>query len=343
MILLVVLLLGVFLEGCTPTAVKKVAPQRGKEDVVLVKRGELPFGREEKLFLKEEAGRLGIDVPEREEIGRFIKEYLRNRGWLELALRRASLYAPYIKRVLREEGLPEELALLPLVESGFNPFAVSRSGAAGLWQIIPSTAKRFGLRVDGTVDERFDLEKSTRAAARYLRELYRRFGNWELALAAYNCGEGCVERSTKGRDFWDAKWTLPEETRKYVPMFFAALLIARFPEKYGVSVRTENFSVDREVTEKTYRLTEFVRLAGLKESTFRDMNPHIKGDYIPAGVYVYLPKESVSKIRAVRKKEANLSAPKLIVRSDKGVELRVLRAKTKAVELDNGALLYIKE
>ncbi|MGB9873442.1 MAG: lytic transglycosylase domain-containing protein, partial [Hydrogenobacter sp.] len=114
--------------------------------------------------------------------------------------------------------------------------AVSRSGAAGLWQFISSTARRYGLRVDDQVDERFDVIKSTEAAVRYLKDLYNMFGSWELALAAYNCGENCVKSRTAGVDFWITKDMLPLETRNYVPAFFAVLLLVRDPVKYGISV-----------------------------------------------------------------------------------------------------------
>jgi len=161
--------------------------------------------------------------------------FLQNKPYFERTLERAKEYLPIIKPIIEESGLPIELAYLPIIESAFNPYAVSRSGAAGLWQFIPSTARRYGLRVDESVDERFDVVKSTYAAVRYLKDLYDMFGSWELALAAYNCGENCVKSRTAGVDFWITKDRLPEETRNYVPAFFAVLLILRDPVKYGLS------------------------------------------------------------------------------------------------------------
>ncbi len=341
---------GLFLFGCTPT-VKEVAIYRGKKDVIIVKRGKFLFSEEERSFIKKEATRLGIEIPNRKEIENHLRNLLKNRKSLEIALKRANLYIPYIKPVLKEYGLPEELALLPLVESGFNPFAVSRSGAGGIWQLMPFTARRYGLKVGSYLDERFDLVKSTRAAAGYLKDLYRMFGNWELVLAAYNCGEGCVSRRTKGIDFWRSKWALPEQTRKYVPMFFAALLIARSPEKYGLSVRLDSLSIERKLVQRGERVNDFVRRAGIGESTFRDLNPHIRGDRIPGGTYVYVPKGAYRTIttrfakaeiprvkkRAVKLKEApekqEVKTLK-VVRSAPKLRKNVKKKKVKVAKLE---------
>lgn len=294
---------------------KETALYRYKGEVEVVKKGNFYLSEEEKVFIREEAKKFGISVPENRDVENALNLYLKDRRNVELALRRARLYAPYIRPVLEEYGLPEEFTLLPLIESGFNPFAISPSGAGGLWQIMPATGRRFGLRVDEKVDERFDLVKSTHAAARYLKELYETFGNWELVLAAYNCGEGCVLRRTGGGDFWKTKWALPEQTRKYVPMFFAALLVAKSPQKYGLAIEGNSLPLSVKVAESNLSVEELLRREGVKESTFRDLNPHIKGSHIPAGVYVYLP-----------------SAPE-----PEGSE------RIRVVRLENGALLYIKE
>lgn len=291
----------VLLAGCTP-AVKEVTLERDR--VLIIKKGGVKFSEKERRFIKEEAEKFGIDVPESEEIKKYIAYYLRDKKGLEIALRRAKLYLPHIKKILRKHRLPEDLALLPLVESAFNPFAVSPSGAGGIWQLMPDTARRYGLRVDGEIDERFDLEKSTEAAARYLKDLYRIFGSWELVLAAYNCGEGCVSRKTGGGNFWKTKKNLPRQTRRYVPKFFAALLIARDPRKYGISVDVGELSIERKVSDRGYSVRELLHTAGIRESRFRDLNPHIKGEYVPPGAYVYLPKENTqdTHIKVIRLK-----------------------------------------
>ncbi len=277
--------------SCTPTVRQAIIPGANHQ-LSVVQRGNLYFSEEEEKFIQKEAQTFGIPIPDREEIRRFINYYLSNKQSFEAALQRARYYMPIIRPILQKYGLPEELAFLPVIESGFNNFAVSRSGAAGLWQLMPSTARRYGLRVDQYVDERFDIVKATEAAARYLKDLYSMFGNWELALASYNCGENCVVRRTGGVDFWISQRFLPEETRNYVPAFFAVLLLASNPEKYGLSVNVEGISVARKLLEKDTPVEEFVEKSGLKESLFKDLNPHIKGGIIPAGTFVYLPKES---------------------------------------------------
>ena len=133
-------------------------------------------------------------------------------------------FASTVNAVLRTYGLPEGLVAVAAVESGFNPYALSPKGARGLWQLMPETARRFGLVVDATHDERLDPLKSTRAAAQYLRQLYAQFGDWRLALAAYDAGENRVQRTVKRnhtRDFWSLSEPLPEETRRYVPAVLA--------------------------------------------------------------------------------------------------------------------------
>ncbi len=301
-------LLGVVLLSCTPT-VKEVTLKKDTSRVTVLKKAELKLSKEEARFVDREANRLGIEVPDKKLVEIYVAKLLRNRKSIETALKRASLYIPYITPILRKYGLPEELAILPLIESRFNPFAVSRSGAAGIWQLMPGTARNYGLRVDSELDERFDLIKSTHAAARYLRDLYTLFGDWSLAIAAYNCGEGCIIRRTGGKDFWENRHILPEETRNYVPLFFASLLIARSPGKYGLRVEEVPLKLTKKVVKREKSVRELIRKFRLKESTFRDMNPHIKSDIIPAGTYVYLPKAK----------------------------------KEKVIVLENGAVLYIKD
>ncbi len=152
-------------------------------------------------------------------------------------LARSTQYLPMIKKIFREYGLPDDLAYLAMIESGFNPNARSHAGACGLWQFIKGTGRRYGLVINNQVDERFDPEKSTRAAARYLLDLYKQFGSWYLAAASYNCGEGRVQKElSKGNhNFWElsANKCLPTETKNYVPQMIAAIIIAKNPEKYG--------------------------------------------------------------------------------------------------------------
>ena len=161
------------------------------------------------------------------------------RAITESRLVRSGRYLPMIMDIFKEKGLPEELVFTAMVESGFNPVAVSHAGAKGLWQFMAPTARLYGLRVDRWMDERLDPEKSTVAAANYLRDLYTVFGSWDLAQAAYNAGEVRVQQAIQGsgtRDFWVLHRRSPyllQETKNFVPAIHAATLIGRQPEQYG--------------------------------------------------------------------------------------------------------------
>lgn len=162
----------------------------------------------------------------------------KQRPYFERWLSRSTKYLPFFKEELRKAGLPEDLAYLAMIESGYNPSAYSKSHAVGLWQFIKSTGKNYGLRIDSWVDERRDPEKSTRAAIAYLSFLYEEFDSWYLAVAAYNAGEGKIGRGIKKyktRDFWKlaSKKYLKLETKRYVPKLIAAIIISKEPEKYG--------------------------------------------------------------------------------------------------------------
>ena len=195
----------------------------------------------EKKYVEIEEQKLGIEIPDnRREIAKWIRYYGKNpfgRRWLEKSIERGAPYLPIIKAKLRNAGLPEELAYLPVIESGFKPLARSRAGAVGIWQFIPGSARKYGLTVDWWIDERRDPIKSTDAAVKYLKTLYQIFGKWDLALTAYNYGEGKLQRKIKRMrtdNFWKLKRRLPRETRNYVPQFFAVLTILSNPDVYGI-------------------------------------------------------------------------------------------------------------
>jgi membrane-bound lytic murein transglycosylase D len=172
-----------------------------------------------------------------------IKHFTRGeKRYFLAAYQRSGKYRPYIVEKLREAGLPEELSWLPLIESGFKVKALSRARALGLWQFIPSTGYKFGLKRTQYVDERIDPEKATDAAIAYLKELHSIFGDWSTVLAAYNCGEGRVLRVIRTQNinyldnFWDLYQRLPLETARYVPRFLAALHLVTNPDKYGLKL-----------------------------------------------------------------------------------------------------------
>jgi membrane-bound lytic murein transglycosylase D len=161
------------------------------------------------------------------------------RQFLLNSYRKSYKYIPMIREEFERQGIPADLAYMALIESGFNPSALSHVGARGMWQFMPETARRFGLEVSEALDERLDPRKATEAAARYLKVLYAQFGNWPLAVAAYNCGENRVSKAMKrhgARSFWELVQhkALPLETRKYVPSIIAVTLISRDMERYGL-------------------------------------------------------------------------------------------------------------
>jgi peptidoglycan lytic transglycosylase D len=209
------------------------------------------------------------------------------RDIVELWLTRSGRYLPMILDVFRQKGLPDELVFTAMIESGFNPLAVSHAGAKGLWQFMAPTARLYGLRVDRWLDERLDPEKSTVAAANYLRDLYNQFGSWDLAQAAYNAGEVRVLQAIQGtgsRDFWRLHRSplLLEETKNYVPAIHAATLISRQPERYGFTVVPEEPLRYEQVT--VPRSSQLVRLAGLSGVTMQDLetlNPELRQKQTP--------------------------------------------------------------
>ena len=163
----------------------------------------------------------------------------RGRGTLERALARSGLYRDMIQRTLKQEGVPQDLIYLAQAESGFRPLALSRAGARGIWQFMASRASAYGLERNWWIDERQDPVKSTRAAAQHLRDLFNQFGDWYLAMAAYNSGPGTVQNAVKRTgyaDFWQLyrRNVLPKETRNYVPIILAVTIMAKNPAQYGL-------------------------------------------------------------------------------------------------------------
>jgi membrane-bound lytic murein transglycosylase D len=203
------------------------------------------------------------------------------------------MYHDRIVKALEENGMPVELSWLPLIESGFKVKALSSARALGLWQFIPSTGYKFGLKRNTYVDERLDPEKATEAAIAYMTELHQIFGDWMTVLAAYNCGEGRVLRVIRNQNvnyldnFWDLYQLLPRETARYVPRFLATLHILNDPEKYGFEFPERNAPLEWE----TVSVNRQVTLAGISkemdipENDLKALNPELRYSLLPAEPY----------------------------------------------------------
>jgi membrane-bound lytic murein transglycosylase D len=206
-----------------------------------------------------------------------------------LWVNRSGRYLTMIREVLRARGLPEDLAYTAMIESGFKPDAVSRMGAKGMWQFMAATARRYGLRVDHWVDERLDPEKSTIAAAAYLRDLYNLFGSWALAQAAYNAGEVKVARairSTGSSDFWKLAETrhLRPETKEFVPQIHAATVIGRDPDRYGFEFGTrESEAFDTLSVPPATDVRTLASTTGVSAQALRTLNPVLVRGITPPG------------------------------------------------------------
>jgi len=209
------------------------------------------------------------------------------------SMARAAEYRPLIVKEFKDAGLPEELSWLPLIESGFRVQALSPARALGLWQFIPSTGYKFGLKRDYYVDERMDPVKSTKAAIEYLSELHSLFGDWSTVLAAYNCGEGRVLRTIRSQNvnyldnFWDLYEKLPQETASYVPRFIATLHIIANLEKYGMPPQKKILPLEYQTVtvNKQLRLTDIARKISVSRTLLETLNPELKYGLLPPEDY----------------------------------------------------------
>jgi hypothetical protein len=224
------------------------------------------------------------------------------------SLARAGRYLPMMQRIFREHGLPQDLIYLGLVESGFSPQARSPKNAVGIWQFIEGTARRYGLKVNDRVDERQDPEKSTQAAACYLHDLYKQFGCWYLAAAGYNAGENRVEGVINRydiRNFWTMSQMklLPQETCNYVPQLIAAALIAKNPEKWGLSRISSQSPWTYEPVKVPggTDLRWFAEEIEMPHRELLELNPEIKAGRAPSDSKEYFLKVPIKKKAEARR------------------------------------------
>jgi membrane-bound lytic murein transglycosylase D len=242
-------------------------------------------------------------------------QYFTGKGRPHMAryLSRSARYLPMMKNTLRENGLPEDLVYVALIESGFSPVAHSHANAVGYWQFIRGTGKRYGLRIDGFIDERRDPVLSTKAAAEYFKALHNLFGNWHLALAGYNAGENRVNRAIRRyytRDFWDLytrRYSFTRETKNYIPKFIAAAMIAKNPEKYGFTdvEYQDPLSYDTVELKHPISLSRLAQNLNVDVDEMRLLNPKFRGDYIP----ITRGSETVIRIPVGRANDALAAVP----------------------------------
>jgi membrane-bound lytic murein transglycosylase D len=253
-------------------------------------------------------------IQQNDHVRRFLDQFQTGsrRAVVERWLVRSGRYVAMILDVFKQKGLPEELVFTAMVESGFDHVAVSRAGAKGLWQFMAPTARRYGLRVDRWLDERLDPEKSTVAAANYLRDLYTVFGTWELVQAAYNAGEMKVLRAIKGagtRDFWTLTRSrlLRDETKNFVPSIHAATLIGQEPEQYGFAVTPEEpLRYEHVTVPKATSLKRIAALSGISLEELERLNAELRLKQTPpdAPYQLKVPLRSAAALQAALDKEA---------------------------------------
>ena len=213
---------------------------------------------------------------------------VRNREYSRMVLRRKDTYFPIFERILKENNMPDELKYLSIVESGLNPRARSRAGAVGLWQFVSNTGKYYKLNNDFYIDERSDPYKSTQAACEYLRYLHDMFNNWELALAAYNCGPGNVRKAIKAsrhkRDFWEIYYHLPRETRSYVPQFIAISYLMNYNKEHNLFADYyENNTIHHTLyTDQYVNLDVLAKHLDICPEDLQKINPTLLRNRVPA-------------------------------------------------------------
>lgn len=245
-----------------------------------------------------------IEVPYNEVVRKYILRYIKHSPRQLAALQRKSeYYFPIFENIIARHQLPYELCYLSIVESALNPQARSHMGAAGLWQFMPATGKRYGLEVNSLVDERMDPIRSTEAACKYLSDLYDIFNDWNLAIAAYNCGPGnvnkAIHRAGGKRDFWSIYPFLPRETRGYLPIFIAVVYAMNYAGMHGIcpSEPLLTMASDTIVTTQRQHLKQIAANLNIPLSELRRLNPQYPRDIIPGNkeYAICLPIEKVGE------------------------------------------------
>lgn len=275
------------------------------------------------------------------DIKKYIDFYVvKNPVMVSNILAKSELYFPLFEEILAKYNLPVELKNIAIIESGLNPYAVSSSGATGLWQILFHTSKMFDMNIDSYVDDRRDPVKATEAACKYFKYLYRIFNDWQLAITAYNCGPGMIEKAIEDAggktNYWDIRPFLSLEAQNYYPKFVAATYASNFYSMHGIEVAKSTFNYKNTEKVEIRESVWFKQLAQVLEISVEDLralNPVYKQDYIPVfetAVSIVLPK---TMVKAFHKNEAKIYALRLESKNyhDLRAEVGSTEGKTKVV------------
>ncbi|WP_299820020.1 LysM peptidoglycan-binding domain-containing protein [uncultured Pontibacter sp.] len=298
---------------------------------------------------------IASDIPL--EFNKYVRAHIdyftiRNRKYTRTMLSRENVYFPLFEKYLEKHNMPQDLKYLAIVESGLNPKAASWAKAVGLWQFIPVTGKEYGLEQNQYIDERMDPEKSTDAAMRFLKRLYRTYGDWELALAAYNCGPGNVNKAIRKagggkRTFWEIYPYLPRETRNYIPSMTAVIYAMNYAPEHNIFSDSILYTPDVAYLElnKVVDLEKLAEELHLAPEELMALNPEIKKTKIPEHLLNYrirIPAQTAKLVASINDKECILIAAAPVKQpeseaSPEPAKATVLLASTKAEAAEEGA------
>ena len=308
---------------------------------------EIAFDEDEftSLLLKEQLEELNWTTPfqiyHNPTLERYIRVFLKNRREsLPELMDKATYYFPIFEQYLDKYDLPLELKYLAVIESALNTTANSRSGAKGLWQFMLGTGKHFGLQIDSYVDERYDVLRSTEAACKYLSSLYKTFGNWDLALAAYNSGSGNVKKAIKRAggetDYWKIRQYLPSETRGYLPAFYATFYIFKYADFHNLKPKKSNlkyYEIDTVHVKKPLTFKTIQKYIPIENDLLKSLNPKYKKEIIPFSnnkeYVLYLP-SNLTEIFI--ENEGNLYQKSKAITNRKSVNIPISRSNSYIVK-----------
>lgn len=277
---------------------------------------------------------------------------VRNRDYARMVMEREATYFPLFEKVLANHNMPDDIKFLAIIESGLNPRAKSRVGAMGLWQFMPATGRMYNLQENFDIDDRMDPELSTDAAAKYLKSLYNMFGNWELALAAYNCGPGNVRKAIRksgGKTtFWGVYDHLPKETRSYVPQFQAMMYLLRNTHEHNLFLEEPTYAMSYEKIKfnQELDLEQLAQVTGVCVEDLEQLNPSIKNRLIPSShkhIALRVPATKATFIAEnyqIFKEDASLTDERIVAL--RTAKLDKPTSPTPSASVNSGALMTYK-